>query len=153
MIALNCLINQCKPLFIMIGLITLLVACSSEKGVDEDLQAAFKIHNEAIKIRQLSEDQLNKLGANSDSLFIATYKSDLDSISQLLKAWDEQLVEVPGFEEAHDHAGHYHDHSGHDHHHHNEGADLSPKQHLEVQQYLLKEVKGIASRINELEKK
>ena len=150
MIALNCHINQFKPLFIMIGLITLLVACSGEKGVDEDLQAAFKIHNEAIKIRQLSEDQLNKLGANSDSLFIATYKSDLDSISQLLKAWDEQLVEVPGFEEAHDHAGHDHDHSGHDHH--AGGADLSPQQHLEVQQYLLKEIKGIASRINELEK-
>ena len=136
-------INQCKPLVVMLGLIVFLAACGGKEKTNEDLKEAFKLHQEAVKIRQMTEEQLEKLIANSDSLFTATYKSDLDSIGQSLKAWDEQLVEVPGFEEEHDH-------SGHDHHHHDEGPELNPQQHLEVQQYLLKEIKAIADNINQI---
>ena len=115
---------------------------ATKKKPNEDLQQAFKLHQEAINIRNQTADQLTKLTANGDSLFVKAYKKDLDSISRSLKAWDEQLVEVPGFEEAHDH-------SGHDHHH-DEQTELTPEQHLEVQQYLLQEIRAIEKRINQI---
>ena len=95
-----------------------------------------------MNIRNQTADQLAKLTANEDSLFVKAYKKDLDSISRSLKAWDEQLVEVPGFEEEHDH-------SGHDHHH-DEQPELTPEQHLEVQQYLLQEIRAIEKSINQI---
>ena len=133
--------------FLTLGLIILVVACSDKKKPNEDLQQAFKLHQEAMNIRSQTDDQLTKLTANVDSLFVMAYKKELDSISHLLKAWDDQLVEVPGFEEAHDHSGH--DHSGHDHHH-DEQPKLTPQQHLEVQQHLLQEIRAIEKRINQI---
>jgi len=159
MIEIKYLINTCKPLLLMFGLIAMLAACGGEKKVDEDLQKAFDTHLEAVKVRQTVKDQLEKLTASADSLFTATYKNDLVAIEQALKTWDEDLVEVPGFEHEHDHAEHEHDHdhSGHDHdhdhHHHDEGPELAPKQHLEVQQFLLKEIKAIAAQVNQLQNK
>ena len=134
--------NRCKPLFLTLGLITLFVACGDKKKLSEDLQQAFKLHQEAVNIRNQMADQLAELAANSDSLFVKTYRKDLDSISRSLKTWDEQLVEVPGFEEEHDH-------SGHDHHH-DEQPELTPEQHLEVQQYLLQEIRAIEKSINQI---
>ena len=134
--------NCCKQLFITLGLIALLVACGDKKHQNEDLEQAFKLHQEAIIIRNQMADQLAKLTANVDSLFVKAYKNDLDSISRSLKAWDEQLVEVPGFEEAHDH-------SGHDHHH-DEQPELTPEQHLQVQEHLLQEIRAIEKSINKI---
>ncbi len=134
-------------LMLMLGITALLSACGDTKQKNEDLQQAFELHTEAVKIRQMTEDQMTQLQANKDSLFVATYTKDLQSISQSLEAWDEQLVEVPGFEHDHDHSDH--DHSDHDHHHHHdEQQDLTPKQHLEVQQHLLQEIQAIAEKIN-----
>ncbi|MBV6647268.1 MAG: hypothetical protein KI790_17550 [Cyclobacteriaceae bacterium] len=122
--------------------ITALIACNGKKKANADLQEAFKLHEEAILIRQETEGQLETLITNSDSLFIITYGGRLDSITWSLQAWDEQLVEVPGFEEEHDH-------SGHDHHH-GELPELHPKQHLEVQQHLIGEIKIIAEDVRQI---
>ena len=137
--------NQC---FLTLGLIVLLVACGDKKKTNKDLQEAFKLHQEAVNIRNQTVDQLAILTANEDSLFIKAYKNDLDSISRSLKAWDEQLVEVPGFEEEHDHSGHDHDHD-HDHDHGEQG-ELTPEQHLQVQQHLLQQIRAIEKSINQI---
>lgn len=134
--------NCSKQLFFMVLLVTSMVACGDKKQ-HEDLQQAFKLHQDAINIREQIADQITKLVTNQDSLFAATYKTDLDAISLSLKTWDEQLVEVPGFEEEHDH-------SGHDHHHHHTETELTPGQHLELQQHLLQEIQTIEARIKEI---
>ena len=126
----------------MLGTIILLTACNDNKRANENLKQAFEFHQEAIKIRQMMDDQMTKLKANMDSLFVETYTKDLDSINRLLNSWDELLVEVSGFEEAHDH-------SGHDHHQDNL-QQLTPEQHLEVQQHLLEEIKAIAEKVNNI---
>lgn len=132
---------------ILISLVSLVTACSDKKEKDEDLVEAFRIHQEAIKIRQSTQEQIEKLTTLTDSAFIATHGNSLDSISESLSQWDEQLVEVPGFEEEH----HHHDHAGHDHDHdHSEGPDLTPQQHLEVQQYLLEDIKIIAEKVDQI---
>ena len=123
------------------------MACGGKKEPNEDLQQAFKLHQEAVNIHNQAGEQLAKLMANGDSLFIQANQKDLDSISRSLKAWNEQLVEVPGFEEAHDHSGH--DHSGHDHHHAKQ-PELTPQQHLQVQQHLLQEIRAIEKRIDQI---
>ena len=122
------------------------MACSDKKRPDEDLKQAFKLHQAAIALRNYTGDQLAEL-TKGDSLFVQAYKVDLDSISHSLAAWDDQLVEVPGFEEEHDHSAH--DHSGHAHDH-DEQPDLSPEQHLQIQQYLLQEIQAIEKRINQV---
>ncbi len=143
------LIRLPKLLVLTLGLIVLLSACGDKKQHDEDLQQAFELHKEAIKVRQMAQDQMAQLNANNDSLFVATYTKDLQSISGLLETWDGQLVEVPGFEEEHDHSDH--DHSDHDHHHHHDGQqELTPKQHLEIQRHLLEEIQVIAERISNI---
>lgn len=135
-------INLCKILVLLLGIITIVVACDEKKKPNEDLQQAFRLHKKAVKIRQMADDQLDQLKANKDSLFIKAYKKDLEAIVSSLEVWDKQLIEVPGFE---------HDHAGHDHHHH-EQQELTPKQHLEAQQHLLKEIQGIAEKIDEIKK-
>ena len=143
--------NQCKTLIPILGIIFLLTACGDKKQTNEDLQQAFELHKEAIKIRKMMDDQMAQLKSNKDSLFVETYTKDLNSISLSLGTWDEQLVEVPGFEEEHNHSDHdHHDHSGHDHHHGEHQQELTPKQHLEVQQHLLQDIKAIAEKIGSI---
>ena len=117
-------------------------ACSHDKKPDENLQQAFKMHQDAVKIRNQVANHLDKLNANEDPLFVTAYKENLDSISRALETWDGQLVEVPGFEESHDH-------SGHDHHH-DKQPELTSEQHLQVQQHLLQEIRKIEKRINQI---
>ncbi|BFP40559.1 hypothetical protein FGF1_14040 [Flavobacteriaceae bacterium GF1] len=140
------LIRPRKLLIPILGILALSLSCSDKKQTNEDLQQAFELHEKAIKIRQMAQDQMDQLQANKDSLFVEAYAKDLRSLSSSLEAWDGQVVEVPGFEEEHDHSDH--DHSDHDHHHHGEQQELTPKQHLEVQQHLLDEIQAIAEKIN-----
>jgi len=148
---------------ITLGMMTLVVACGDSKKTNEDLQQAFELHQEAVKIRQITDKQMDELKANEDSLLVSTYQADLDYISRSLEEWDEQLVEVPGFEHEHDHSDH--DHAGHIHaghihtgqelnhehdHSHGEQTNLTPEQHLQVQRHLLNEIKAIAEEVNQI---
>ncbi|MEM6843461.1 MAG: hypothetical protein AAF944_26750 [Bacteroidota bacterium] len=153
MILINSFFNSCKPFVLTLGMVALVVACGDSKKTDENLQQAFELHQEAVEIRQMTDKQMDELKANKDSLFVSTYQADLDSISYSLEEWDEQLVEVPGFEHEHDHdhAEHDHDHD-HDHDHSHGGeTNLTPEQHLQVQQHLLDEIKAIAEEVNQIE--
>ncbi|HAA11801.1 MAG TPA: hypothetical protein DCE41_08935 [Cytophagales bacterium] len=139
------LINQSKPWAIVLGLLVLISACGGEK-TSEELQEAFQLHEEALKIRQQAEEKVGELVAITDSVFIQTHQADLEALQESLHEWDEQLVEVPGFEEEHDH-----NHEGHDHHDHNAAPELSPKEHLDIQQHLLAEIKTIAERARQIQ--
>ncbi|WP_422080141.1 hypothetical protein [Ulvibacterium sp.] len=150
MIQRTCLVRLRKLRILILGILALSFACGDKKQKGEDLQQAFELHQEAIEIRQMTQDQVAHLKANTDSLFVKMYTKDLQSISRSLEAWDEQLVEVPGFEEEHDHSGHDHSGHDHDHHHHDAHPELTPKQHLEVQQHLLEEIKAIAIKIDNI---
>jgi len=130
----------------------LLMSCGEEQKSAE-LKEAFALHNEAVKVRQIADEKLAELSANTDSVFVATHTKSLEALRQSLEAWDDQLVEVPGFEDEHDHS--HHDHSGHDHDHdhdhdHHGDQELTPQQHLEVQQQLLKEIQAIAKQMENI---
>ncbi len=144
-----------RKFFILILGIVALSSCGDKMKNNKDLRQAFEFHQEAVKVRQTAKEKMAQLQAIQDSLFLATHGEDLQTISRSLNAWDEQLVEVPGFEEEHDHSDHDHsdhDHSDHDHHHHHhdEAPELTPEQHLGVQQHLLNEIKAIVERIDNL---
>ncbi|MEM7109323.1 MAG: hypothetical protein AAF519_13950 [Bacteroidota bacterium] len=134
--------DQLKVLTFLMFLVTIM-ACSHDKKPDENLQQAFKIHEDAVSLRNQIAGELEKLNAMEDSLFVATHSENLDAIAGALKNWDEQLVEVPGFEEEHDH-------EGHDHHHHDEQTELTSEQHLQVQQHLFDEIQKIEKSISEI---
>jgi ABC-type nickel/cobalt efflux system permease component RcnA len=134
----------CQQAILIFGSMVLMISCGVKEKPNEELQQAFRLHQEAVKIRNQVEENLKILNANEDSLFINVYRSKLDSIRLSLITWDEQLVEVPGFEEEHDH-------SGHDHHHHDDPPELSSEQHLEVQQFLLDEIRRIEKDINQIQ--
>ncbi len=119
------------------------MSCGGSEKPSEELTQAFKLHEEAVSIRNQVADQIAKLEGSTDSLFVEANKSNLDSFRISLNVWNEQLVEVPGFEAAHEHEGHHHDHD--------EPLDLTPKQHLEVQQHLLSEIKALAESVNQIE--
>lgn len=136
--------TKCKQFILILSLLTLSIACGDNKN-KEVLRQAFDIHEEAVKVRGRVSDKMTRLSSIQDTTFLMTFKADLDSIAVALEEWDEQLVEVPGFDEEHDHSGH--DHSGHEHDHDNE-PQLTPAQHVELQQFLLQEIKSLEEKIN-----
>lgn len=132
-----------QSLIILFFTISLLTACGEKKTTDQELQQAFELHQEAIKVRQTTGAQIDELETTEQLLT----KADLDTIRTLLKAWDDQLVEVPGFEAEHDHSGHDHGHG-----HHDDLPNLTPQQHLQIQQLLLQEIKAIAQKTAQIQK-
>lgn len=111
-----------------LGLITLLlsiIACSGESEEHKILHKASDIHVEALKIKKELEPDLEKLRQISNRIQIQgralsaeelRFTKSVAALESRLAYWEENHVEVPGFEhEGHDHSGH--DHSGHDHSH------------------------------------
>ena len=134
----------------LLGILLLSLSCSDKKKNDEDLNSAFQLHKEAIKVRQNVQDLITQLNSNQDSVFLEKNGASIKAIDLALAEWDKQLIEVPGFDEEHDHS--HHDHSGHDHDHdhdhdHGHQPELTSKQHLEVQQQLLDNIKKLEEKI------
>ncbi len=142
-----------KLLITLLGLMVLSLSCSDKKKNDEDLNSAFQLHKEAIKVRQSVQDLITQLNSNQDSVFLQKNTASMKAIDLALAEWDGQLIEVPGFDEEHDHG--HHDHSGHDHDHdhdhsHGQEPELTSKQHLEVQQQLLNDIKMLAEKLESI---
>ncbi len=102
----------------------LLTACGPAQ-TDPALEAANQLHLEAVAISDTLEDYL--VGAEG---------ARWDSLRTAYAQWEASLVEVPGFEHAHEHD---HGHR-HDHHHDLPLDDLSPAEIQELQQALWEEV-------------
>ena len=131
---------------LMVPLLIFAASCGTNKKVDEDLQKAYELHEKSVGIRSRVDVKIHSLFDRGDSIAVIGKVHLLDSIKSALSTWDEQMIEVPGFEDEHDHSGH--DHTGHDHNH--SKVELTPVQHLEVQQHLLEEIQAIANKLDKL---
>ncbi len=90
-------------LVILLGLS--LAGCAGEDK-NNTLKQANGIHLESVAIAEdLEKNLLSLRQKQQDSLSL----SNIDSIQKLIRLWEEALVEVPGFQHQHGHAGH-HDH-------------------------------------------
>ncbi len=133
-----------RYLFILSLLV--LIACQDNKP-DPQLVQAFEVHKSSLATFDSLLVELRTLKSQSLS------PQQQDELTQLAKAgaqWEEQLVEVPGFDhgEGHDHGGHGHDHG------HNHGGpnmeDLPPAEVLKIQEAMKTEVSRLLSEVRKL---
>lgn len=103
--------------------------CSSNETHDPVLTQANHVHVEALDLHEAIELKLDSLRAQAAD----RPSPRLDSLTEALAEWESRLIEVPGFEDQHDHEGHDHDH--------NLAPELTPDQMLAVQREFLKEIK------------
>ena len=101
---------------------------------DPILTEAFEIHNQSLSLSKDTRDLINQL-------------PDTDSSKLLLQTrlvqWNENIIEVPGFE-------HHHDHD-HEHHHHNHSTlELLPEDMLRVQQEFLDSIQIIHTQVQDI---
>lgn len=121
---------------LVLVLICLGTSCNSGEEVDPLLKDAFAIHQEAVRIEQTVQRQL-------DSFQISAEKEL--NLRARLEQWDEQLVEVPGFEHEHHH-GHDHDHD----HDHGSSPKVTPEHMLAIQQESLDSIRTIQRDLDRL---
>lgn len=82
-------------------------SCSSGNEKSPELIEANRLHLEAMKISEHLERKLDSLAPLAkDDL----EKSRIDSLKNLIEVWEENVIEVPGFPHAHDHAHGAHEH-------------------------------------------
>ncbi|MGH1366923.1 MAG: hypothetical protein ACRBF0_25415 [Calditrichia bacterium] len=111
-----------------------LLGCTGSSKPDPLMEEAFRIHQQSMQIVKEIKEILKKLPAGDDSVL---------KIESRLMSWNENLIEVPGFE---------HDHN-HEHHHHKHGSqiELSPENMLAVQKVLLDSVIVIRKELENLQ--
>jgi hypothetical protein len=118
--------------------ILLITACSGGRGDDVLMKEAARVHNETMALAVLVEEAINNGEADS------TNTISNDSIvywRQLFEAWERDVVEVPGNEAHHTHAGgsHHHDHTP---------PDVTAEQMLEIQKTLAKRMSDLSRRVH-----
>ncbi len=123
---------QSLPLSLICLLFVFVYGCSDSTKKDPTLEKAFQVHQQSLKTAKEARELLEKIPAKDESV---------SRIQSRLENWNENLIEVPGFE-------HEHNHEDGDHHHHHHGGsrptmDLSPEDMLAVQQQLLDTILAI----------
>lgn len=115
--------------YLSISLVAVLLClgtgCNSGEDVDPLLKDAFAIHQEAMRIEQSVQRQLDSFHISADKEIFLRAR---------LEQWEEQLVEVPGFEHEHDH-DHDHDHGS--------SPKVTPEHMLAIQQESLDSIRTI----------
>ncbi len=80
-------------------------SCGGSDQKSQLLIQANQLHLESVSIAGKLEKSLDSLGQHAN----ATEKIRLDSLAHLVELWEESVIEVPGFEHAHQHTeGHEH---------------------------------------------
>ena len=112
-------------LFISLVSIVGFIACSGESEEHKILHEAADLHVEALKIKKELTGDLEQLRQLKNGIQVqgralteeeVKFTKAVNLLENRLAYWEENHVEVPGFEHGeHDHSGH--DHSGHDHNH------------------------------------
>jgi hypothetical protein len=118
--------------------ILLITACSGGRGNEVIMEEAARIHNETMALAVLVEKAINNGEADS----MNTISNDsIVHWRQLFEAWKEDIVEVPGNEAHHTHAGgsHHHDHAP---------PDITAEQMLEIQKTLARRMSDLSRRIH-----
>ena len=141
--------------FIYTYVVLILLACG---GSEEDklLHEAADIHMEAIKIQKEMEPELEQLRQMSNSIQIQgkeltqeeiTFTKEVTSLERRLQYWEENHIEVPGFEHGeHDHSGHNHNHD----HSHGTEFHLPASDILIIQKEFRDSIKAIKGRLGVL---
>ncbi|HKK77474.1 MAG TPA: hypothetical protein VJ953_20510 [Saprospiraceae bacterium] len=111
-------------------------ACTTTSEEDKLMQEAFNIHQEAM---QVANETRALLTATDQT------RKDLQSIRNRLERWEDDLVEVPGFEHDHDHS---HDH---DHDHSHSTLELLPEDMLAIQKEFLDSIRVLKSDLMRLQ--
>lgn len=80
-------------------------SCGGSDQKSQMLIQANELHLESVSIASKLEKSLDSLGQHAS----AAEKIRLDSLAHLVELWEESVIEVPGFEHAHEHTeGHEH---------------------------------------------
>ena len=125
--------------------LTILFACGSSKE-KEILAESFQIHEAAMKVSAGVQKRIEIMNAQLDSLQEdQTYlKDSVVNLTAAYNSWEEAIVEVPGFDDHHNHD--HHNHEGHDHHDHAPSPDLTAEMVLEIQKEIHKGIKQLDTR-------
>lgn len=92
--------NMLPPNIALLSLL-LIASCRREHEKSRELIEANRLHLEAIKIAHQLEKKLKKLPTQRDS---PTTRVRVDSLQNLIELWESNVIEVPGFPHAHNHA-------------------------------------------------
>ena len=128
-------------------LMIILASCSTGQQQaevqDPLLIEAFKYHNEAMEVEKSLQSIIGELKAKKATIQSAGKELGeedmkfIDTTNRIEKSygrWQENRVEVPGFEHEHDHSA-----EGH-HHNHGNDVQLTPQQMMEVQKESMKNI-------------
>ena len=108
-------------------LLVIIFSCSHSHKSDPLLKEAFLLHEQSIKTAQEVERIMQELPDSNQ------YRLNIES---RLANWNDNLIEVPGFDHDHSHHGHNHSHD----HGHRPPIELTPEDMLMVQRELLDSV-------------
>ena len=131
-----------KPVNLIICLLLTLLSCQHKHTEDQHvMEEAAKIHQKIIEQEKLVNKTINEFISTCENLSQDSPLCDsLLVINKDFLAWEESLVEVPGYEEEHDHD-----------HDHNQSVEVTAEEMLSIQKQLLKEIKNLQFRCSNLE--
>lgn len=113
---------------------TVLMYCSGNKHehreITPELEEANGIHQKSLDIREQIMDLEKSL---------KEAEIDYSEAKEMLKLWDKDIIEVPGFEHSHDH-GHEGEEQHRKFHVHNPMKPFSDAEHLEYQKVMHDEI-------------
>jgi len=121
---------------ILIILSILFITACGAKKIDPLMAEAAAVHEESMQLFHELEDLLKELEQNENIEVQA-----IANIKIALQEWEENLVEVPGYEHAHDHDAHAHHH----HHHDQQKLKISAEEMLALQMELRENIKQLLS--------
>lgn len=140
--------------------IILMVSCHSDSSVDKKiLEEANNVHSEIVikkadfESRLVSaiqnvQNEIETAESLEDTITLLdkiNVLSELESVQTIYNDWNDNLIEVPGFEKEHVHTKNCnHDH-GHDH-----LNELKVEDHLDIQKDLNKELDRIINEGNQV---
>ncbi len=102
------------------------------------MQEAFELHVKSMEIANDSKELLDQIPAGHE---------EKNRLQARLKEWNDNIIEVPGFEHHHHH-GHSHDHN-----HSHSQLELTPDDMLIVQKEFLDSIQSIQRRILNIQPK
>lgn len=117
-----------------------LAGCASGDKKDT-LKQAYTVHLEAVAIAEdLEKTLLSLRQKHQDSVSVV----EIDSLNKLIRLWEDAVVEVPGFEHQHGHAGH---------HDHKPAPQMTEQSMLDYQIRAREAIISVKTQVNALEKK
>ncbi|PRY90433.1 hypothetical protein [Mongoliibacter ruber] len=114
------------------------ISCSEKKDQEGDpalYAEANEIHQSSLDLREEIMELEKTLKEND---------IEISEIKDLLKVWDKDIIEVPGYEHSHD------DEHQRKYHVHNPMKTFSDEEHLEYQKVMHQEIMDIRNKIHEI---